>query len=128
MIGLIFSYPHITLSYAVYFLAIPVLFIGLAGILKGYIVDVYSSFYRRLNILIGFLTIIGSIISVYNAEVNILISLVLLLTLLGLNGLLRSGLYLSEYGLSLKNLKNIKLVFYIMDNLHVVNIEEEDRF
>lgn len=124
---LIFSYPHVTMSYAVIFLSIPVIFIGLAAILKGLLVEVYSIRYRRINILIGLGTLIITLIVLYYIELNSLISLSTLFLLLILNGISRSGLYLSEYGLSLKNLKNLKYVFYIMDNLIIVNLQEEYR-
>ena len=125
MLLLIFSYPHITLSYIIYFLSFPVFLIGLAAILKGSIVEVYTLTYRRLNVLVGFLTISFTFLALYNVEGYFILSLTSLLVLLTLNGILRSGLYLSEYGLSIRNLNNIKLVFYIMDNLQVVNLEEE---
>ena len=124
MLLLIFSYPHITLSYIIYFLSFPVFFIGLAAILKGFIVEVYTLTYRRLNVLVGFLTISFTFLALYYVEGYFILSLISLLVLLTLNGILRSGLYLSEYGLSIRNLKNIRLVFYIMDNLQVINPEE----
>jgi hypothetical protein len=122
---MIFSYSHITLNYIIYFLSIPAFFIGFAAILKGLIVEVYSPFYRKLNILIGFLTFGITVLALFYAEAYFPLSLISLLVLLTLNGILRAGLYLSEYGLSIRNLKNIRLVFYIMDNLHMVDIEEE---
>jgi len=125
MVLLIFSYSNITLSYVIFFLSIPVLFIGLAAILKGRIIQVYSPIYRKLNILIGFLTLIITFLALYYVEAYFILSLISLLVLLTLNGILRSGLYLSEYGLSLRNLKNIRLVFYIMDNFQMINPEEE---
>jgi len=47
-----------------------------------------------------------------------------LLGLLILNGIFRAGLYLSEYGLSVWKLNNLRLVFYIMDNLQIINPED----
>ncbi|MHA1193047.1 MAG: hypothetical protein ACTSP9_12220 [Promethearchaeota archaeon] len=125
MLLLIFSYPHITLSYVIYFLTIPALLIGLAAILKGSIIEVYTSIYRKLNILIGFSTFGVTFLALYYAESNFLLSLISLLFILTLNVILRFGLYLSEYGLSIRYLENIRLVFYIMDNLQLVNPEEE---
>jgi hypothetical protein len=124
----IFSYPHITSDYAIFFLSIPVFLIGLAAILKGSIVQVYSPNYRKLNILIGFLTLYITFLALLYAEAYFILSFFSLLFLLTLNGILRSGLYLSEYGLSIRNLKNIKLVFYLMDNLIVINPEEDVQF
>ena len=122
---LIFSSPRIPLSYIIIFLSLPVFFIGLAAILKGSIVQVYSPIYRKLNILIGFLTLIITFLALYYAEAHFILSLTSLLVLLTLNGILRSCLYLSEFGLSIRNLKNIRLVFYIMDNLQTINPEED---
>ncbi len=124
MLLLIFSYPHITLNYIVYFLAIPVSFIGFAAILKGSTVDVYSPIYRKFNIFIGMITIIITILDLYILDYYFLLSLISLIILLILNGISRSALYLSEYGLSIRNLKNMKYVFFIMDNLVVLDLQE----
>jgi len=124
---LIFSYPHITLNYVVIFLSIPLIFIGLAAIVKAILIDVYSSIYRRINILVGVGTIVITILVLNYMEVNFILSLTSLIALLIVNGLSRSGLYLSEYGLSLKNLKNLKYVFYIMDNLVTTSLEEVNK-
>jgi hypothetical protein len=125
ILSIIFSYPHITSSYAIYFISIPAFLIGFAAILKGCIVDVYSSLFRKLNIFIGFLTWSITLLALFYAESFFIITFISLISLLALNGILRSGLYLSEYGLSIRSLKNIRLVFYIMDNLTVGNLEEE---
>lgn len=125
MFWLIFSYPHVTLSYVVFFISIPVLLIGLAAILKGSIVKVYSPFYRKLNVLIGCATLVMTSLAIYFVELNFVLSLASLILLLALNGMIRSGLYLSEFGLSLRNFKNLKYVFFIMDNLIILNLEED---
>ena len=122
---LIFSYPHITINYVIYFLSIPALLIGLAAILKGSIVEVYTPIYRKLNILIGFLTFCITFLALYYAESYFILSLISLLFVLTLNVILRFGLYLSEYGLSIRYFQNIRLVFIIMDNLQLINPEEE---
>jgi len=50
---------------------------------------------------------------------------IVLLGTLSVNGILRAALYLSEYGLSLNEMKSFKIVFYIMDsNLTIRSIEE----
>ena len=125
VIWLVFSHPQITLSYIVYFLSIFMVFIGLAGIFKGFMIEVYSIFYRKANIIIGFTTLIGIVLAIYFVEFYFFLSLTSLIVLLVLNGIVRSGLYLSEYGLSIRNLKNIKYVFFIMDNFVVQNLEED---
>ena len=121
---LIFSYPHITFDYVVIFISIPLIFIGLAAIVKAILIDVYSSKYRRINLLVGMGTIIITILVLNNINFNYILSLTSLIALLILNGISRSALYLSEYGLSIKNLKNLKYVFYIMDNLVTTSLEE----
>jgi hypothetical protein len=125
MLLLIFSYPHITLNYIVYFLAIPVFFIGFAAILKGSTVDVYSLTYRKFNVFIGVITLIITFLDLYILDFYFLLSLISLIVLLILNGISRSALYLSEYGLSIRNLRNIKYVFFIMDNLIVIDLQEQ---
>ena len=126
VLWLIFSSPRIPLDYVVYFLTIPVIFIGMAAILKGLLVDVYSPTYRKYNIFIGVISIIVPILDLYILDFYFILSLTSLIILLILNGISRSGLYLSEYGLSLRNFKNIKYVFYIMDNLIVDDLHEEN--
>ena len=125
MFWLIFSYPQVTLSYVVFFISIPVLLIGLAAILKGSIVKVYSPFYRKLNVLIGCATLVITFLAICFVELNFVLSLASLILLLALNGIMRSGLYLSEFGLSLRKFKNLKYVFFIMDNLIILNLEED---
>jgi hypothetical protein len=125
VIWLVFSHPQVTASYIVYFLSIFMVFIGLAGILKGYMIEVYSLFYRKANIIVGFTTMIIIILALFFVESFFFLSLTSLIALLVLNGFMRSGLYLSEFGLSLRNLKNLKYVFYIMDNFIILNLEED---
>jgi len=123
---LIFSQPSISIAYIIYFLSIPLLLIGIAGSLKGFIVQVYSPLYRKLNILIGFLTLLTTVITIIFAESNFTLCLISLLVLLLLNGIFRSALYLSEYGLSIRKLKNLRFVFIIMNNYQLKIPEEEE--
>ena len=130
-LNMIFSYPHITLSYIIYFLAIPTLLIGLAGFLKGSMIGVYSPFFRFLNALVGLFTIFYAFIAIVLADFNFTLHFIVLLGTLSVNGILRAALYLSEYGLSLNEMKSFKIVFYIMDymeygtHLTIRNIEED---
>ena len=121
---MIFSYPHVPLDYIIYFLFIPLFLIGLAAILKGAIVQVYSGLYRFMNIAIGIATLVSTYISLLIVEGYFIFSLIILLGFLILNGILRAGLYLSEYGLSVWKLNNLRFVFYIMDNLQLINPED----
>lgn len=117
ILSIIFSQPHIPVSFIIYFLAMPTFLIGLAGFLKGFFIKVYSPLFRRLNMLIGASTIILTIISILFAESGFIYFLFSLLIALILNGILRSALYLSEFGLSLNKIRNLKLVFLIMNSI-----------
>jgi len=119
ILSIIFSQPHIPVSFIIYFLAMPTFLIGLAGFLKGFIIKVYSPLFRRLNMLIGASTIILTIISIVFAESGFIYLLFSLLIALILNGILRSALYLSEFGLSLNRIRNLKLVFLIMNSIEI---------
>ncbi|MFW9951762.1 MAG: hypothetical protein ACFFKA_16725, partial [Candidatus Thorarchaeota archaeon] len=116
ILNYMFTRPNIPVSFIIYFLGFPIFLIGLAGFLKGIIVHVYSPLYRLLNILIGASTVFFTIIAIIFAETGYLFHLFTLLITLTLNGILRTALYLSEYGLSLKSYKDFKLVFFIMDS------------
>ena len=111
------THPNTPMSFSIYLLGMPIFLIGLAGLLKGLIVNVYSPLFRNLNILIGATTILFTVIAIIFAETSFIFHLVTLLTTLTLNGILRSALYLSEYGLQLKSFRNLKLVWFLMDNI-----------
>lgn len=115
-------------SFTIYLLGMPIFLIGLAGLLKGLIVNVYSPKYRYLNILIGATTVLFTAIAIIFAETGFIFHLFTLLITLTLNGILRSALYLSEYGLSLKSFRNLKLVWYIMDNIPLQLAQLENEF
>ncbi len=116
-INALLTHRNTPTSFSIYLLGMPIFLIGLAGLLKGLIIDVYSPNFRYLNIVIGATTVLFTVIAIVFAETGFLFHLVTLLTILTLNGILRSALYLSEYGLSLKSFRNLKLVWYIMDNI-----------
>lgn len=117
--------PNIPPSYFVYILGIPMFLVGLAGFLKGLIVNVYSPLFRYLNALVGAATVFFTVIAIIFAEINVIFHLITLLTTLTLNAILRSALYLSEYGLKLSSFKNMKLVWYIMDSVPLVPQETQ---
>ncbi|NVM17449.1 MAG: hypothetical protein HWN80_07015 [Candidatus Lokiarchaeota archaeon] len=119
-----FTRPNIPVSFIIFFLGLPIFLIGLAGILKGLIVKVYSPLYRLLNVLIGATTLLFINIAIFFTEIGYVFHLFTLLTALTLNGILRAALYLSEYGLSLKSYKNFKLIFFIMDSPRLHQQEE----
>jgi len=113
---IMFTRPNIPGSFGIYFLGFPIFLIGLAGLLKGLIVDVFSPLFRFLNVIIGATTVLLTVIAVYFADVGYWFHIFTLLTNLTLNGVLRAALYLSEYGLSLDSFKNLKLVWFLMDS------------
>ena len=114
---LVFSQPPISLSFILYFLSLPVFLIGIAGLLKGLIVSVYSPLQRKINVAIGILTLILIWFAILTAEPFFLLNLLSLSGLLIANGLFRAALYLSEYGLVLDSVKNLKLALMIMDSI-----------
>ncbi|MFX1287255.1 MAG: hypothetical protein ACFFFY_01670 [Promethearchaeota archaeon] len=124
ILNYMFTKPHIGPSYIIYFLSIPIFLIGLAGFLKGLIINVYSPLLRLLNSLIGATTVIFTLFAIIFAETGFVFHLFTLLTTLTLNGIFRAALYLSEYGLSLTSFKNLKLVWFIMDSPPVLSQEE----
>ena len=124
ILNYMFKRPNIPASFIIYFLGIPIFFIGLAGLLKGLIVNVYSPLFRFLNVIIGATTIFFTVIAIIFSETGYIFHLFTLLTTLTLNGILRAALYLSEYGLSLKSFRNLKLVLFIMNSPHLAPKEE----
>jgi len=116
MINLLFYQSQIPSSYLIYFIAIPVTFIGIAAIMKGLMVKNYSYNYRIINIIVGIITLGSSSIAFLFAEEYFIFNMISLFTTLFLNAIFRSALYLSEYKLSLRDLRNIKVVFNILNN------------
>ena len=120
-----FTRPNIPPSFFVYFLSIPMFLVGLAGFLKGLMVNVYSPLFRYLNVLIGAVTVFFTVIATLFAKVNVIFHLVTLLTTMALNIILRSALYLSEYGLKLNSFRNFRLVWYIIDSIPMPQQENQ---
>ena len=124
---LVFSQPPISLSFILYFLSLPVFLIGIAGLLKGLIVSVYSPLQRKINVAIGILTLMLIWFAILTAEPFFLLNLLSLSGLLIANGLFRAALYLSEYGLVLDSVKNLKLALMIMDSIGAPQKESNSR-
>jgi hypothetical protein len=89
---------------------------GFAGIIKGLIINLYSVKYRMINIIVGFFTVIISFLTYSTIVNNFLFNVILLCLTLLLNIFCRAALYLSEFGLSLMQIKNFKLLFYIISD------------
>lgn len=127
MLILVFSTPPIPLRFIIYFLSLPLFLIGFAGLLKGFIVTVYSPLQRKINVAIGIFTLLFISFAVLTAETLFMLNLISLSGLIIVNSLIRAALYLSEYGLVLNSVKNLKLTFYIMESIGVPQKESDPR-
>lgn len=97
-------------------MAYPIMMIGFCGIVKGSVVKVYMNKFRILNIVFGMTTIIYSIYAILLPNKEFVLHIILFCVLLFFNSILRLGLYLSEFELSLKSVKNIKIALFIRSN------------
>ncbi|MFX0175407.1 MAG: hypothetical protein ACFE85_04150 [Candidatus Hodarchaeota archaeon] len=126
IINLLFYQSTVPSSYLIYFIAIPVTFIGIAAIMKGTLIKNYSFNSRITNIIVGIITLGFSSLAFMYAEEYFIFNMISLFATLFLNVIFRSALYLSEYKLSLRNFRNIKVFFNIINNIETEenNIEE----
>jgi hypothetical protein len=116
ILWLFFSEPTIGFEIIVYLMAYPIILIGISGIVKGLVIKGYLLKIRIVNIIIGTITLIIAISSyIFSTRFYIIFLISLLISLL-LNSLARSAMYLSEYDLSIKNLKNFRYIIYIMSD------------
>lgn len=125
---IIFSQPQISRGYIIYFLAIPLMIIGFAGIIKGYLINIYSTFHRALNIIIGIITLIETTIAYITAEPLFYYHILLLCVMLLINGIARTALYLSEYRISIIHLRNLvilKFLFQIISEIPIEVVSED---
>ena len=116
ILSLFFISAMFTYKKIIVFIAYPIAMIGSCGIVKGSVVKVYMSKFRKLNIVFGIVTIIYSIYAIQFPNELFVLHIILLSILLFCNCILRLGLYLSEFELSLKPIKNVKIAFFIMSN------------
>ncbi len=123
LIAFIILQPNVSFGNVIQIIAFPIMIMGSAGVLKGMVIDLYSINYRILNIIIGVITLIITGIAFAHAEVNPLFHFFTLSIMFFLNLIFRSGLYLSEFGLSIKKLRNFKIVLFIINNY---DLENED--
>jgi len=115
LIILIFSYPNIDLNQIIYLLAFPVLIVGIAGIVKGIIIKEYPYKYRVMNIYVGIITVIITLIHFILAEYFFIFHVSSLTITILINIISRAAMYLSQYKLSLK-LTNLRYFFYIIND------------
>jgi hypothetical protein len=89
---------------------------GFAGIIKGLMIDLYKANHRLVNVIIGIITVVISLIIFSNSTNSVIFNIIVLSVTVFLNVFSRAALYLSEYGLSLIHLKNFRLFFYIISD------------
>jgi hypothetical protein len=124
----IISRPNVSLQNIINLIAFPILIAGIAGIIKGEIIISYSIKYRVINILIGSATIIICGVAFTSPMVTpqdfIWIHIVMLFSALLINILARAALYLSEFGLSLTNIRNFILFLYLISD-YLISVDHE---
>ena len=120
--------PKVTPQNLITIAACPIIVVGLAIIVKGKIIYIYSRKHRYINIIIGSITLIICLLALLSYGIfhpnSFLFHIFSLSTAFVANIMSRAALYLSEFGLSLLDKKNYKLFFYIIsDYLIYVNKE-----
>lgn len=116
--------PQILITLAVY----PIIIIGLASIVKGIIINIYSRKHRYINIIIGTISLMLCMLALLPYQIfypnSFLFHFVSLSIVLIANIISRAALYLSEFGLSLLHKNNFKLFFYIISD-YLIYVNEE---
>ncbi|MFX1376785.1 MAG: hypothetical protein ACFFA0_13330 [Promethearchaeota archaeon] len=124
--------PNVTFHLIINLTSFPILIVGFAAIIKGYIIDSYSRNYRVINIILGLITIIICIASFLTSAITpqdyILFHFVAFMILISANVLSRAALYLSEFGLSPLHFRNIIIFFYIISDYSIFINEEGNVF
>ena len=116
----ILSQPNVTSHRIIALITFPMIIVACAGIIKGYIIKIYSLKQRIMNIIIGFITFIINLLVLFNILNNFLFNIVVLSLTLLINIFSRAALYLSEFGLSIMHIKNLKLFLYIISDYLVM--------
>ncbi|MFX1435715.1 MAG: hypothetical protein ACFFAA_00705 [Promethearchaeota archaeon] len=106
----------VTVNILMILCSFPMIIVGFAGIIKASVIDIYSKKHRIMSTIIGFITIIISLLIFVNTFNELLFSIIALSLTLLLNILSRAALYLSEFGLSIVHIKNFKIFFYIISD------------
>ena len=116
LINFLLRQPNVTLHIIILLASYPLMIVGCAGIIKGILIDIYQEKHRILNIIVGLATIIVCCITFYSTVDSFLINIIMISLTLIINITSRAALYLSEYGLSLVQLRNFKLFLYIISD------------
>jgi len=125
MLSLVIFRPIVWPSGIVVLLAYPLIITGFAGVIKGIFIKAYTLQYRIINIYLGIITTIFSFAAITFSEFWTSGFLITLTSLLILNIIFRSALYLSEFGLSLKRLENFKVLYLIIDGYYLEYIKSD---
>jgi hypothetical protein len=128
MFYIILTQPTVGYGIIIHLIAFPILLIGIAGIVKGYIIKEYKYNLRVMNIVVGVSTIIFVGFAFVLAELAFLFFFYSLIGVLFLNMIIRSAMYLSDFGLSIKNLRNLKYVIRIINDHSEFEIMQEIEF
>ncbi|MFX1457896.1 MAG: DUF308 domain-containing protein [Promethearchaeota archaeon] len=115
LIIFIFSFPNTSLNQIIYLLAFPAIITGLSGIVKGIIIKEYPYKYRAMNIYVGIITLIITIIAFSLTESGFIFHIFSLPITILLNIISRAAMYLSQYKLLLR-FRNIRYFFYIIND------------
>ncbi|MHA2400281.1 MAG: DUF308 domain-containing protein [Promethearchaeota archaeon] len=125
---LIISQPNVKTETIVNLIAFPIGVVGIAGLVKGIHIKLYSMKHRVINVITGAMTIIFSLLVLFisdSAQINLFITQIVSLTfMLFINIICRAALYLSEFGLSLTQIRNFKLFFYIISD-YLVSVNQD---
>ena len=123
LLSYLLSRPNVNTQIIINLVAFPLIIVGIAAVVKGVLIDVYIRKYRRLNIIIGVITIILSFMAIGSPLFFLgdafLFHMTSLSLMLFVNVISRAAMYLSEFGLSILNLSNFKLFFYIISDYHL---------
>ncbi|MHA1931779.1 MAG: DUF308 domain-containing protein [Promethearchaeota archaeon] len=115
--------PNVTFQNIITLAAYPILIVGFAGIIKGRYITAYSSKFRDINIVIGIITIVICTLALFSSRIFppefVVFHVFSLSITLVVNIVSRAALYLSEYNLSVLNLGNFKLFFYIISDYFI---------
>ncbi|MHA2130941.1 MAG: hypothetical protein ACW99L_13300, partial [Promethearchaeota archaeon] len=119
-LNFIISQPTVKFQNIINLASYPMVVVGISAIVKGFIINIYSKKYRLINILVGVITLWVCVLAFYShfiipLDLN-LFHLISLTCILIANILSRAALYLSEFKLTILNLRNLKLFFYIISD------------
>lgn len=132
---LIFIVEFVGFDIIIQLIVYPVLLTGIFGLVKGIIISCYIPKFRIWNVSIAIVTIIYAIFAFIFSNVYFFLHFLILTLVVISNFIVRSAMYLSEYDLTIKNIKNFRLIFWIMsdypkfiiiDKISELNLREDD--